>query len=229
LEVFSSDNVEELMSLVLETEQRAGFTYEVRDGFSSVTIPPALYERLLTRAGFEHQQLEKRMLAHQARRRAFMENINVSEFRQVCSLEALDRMGSGTWHYPGSDLFSAQGVEAEPSELLEQLRHVIELLQRHPNFRLGLTHQTHDYQQDMGWRCKEDSLVALEPRHTGADPLSVVLRQPVVFRQFETEFESMWEQLPPANRNRDWVVRKLQSRIERLGAVLEDRSEHRIN
>ncbi|MGE5415777.1 MAG: helix-turn-helix domain-containing protein [Acidobacteriota bacterium] len=200
-------------------DSQPGYRYIFKDGLSATTLPISLYERLLPTSGSTPQETDHYLEYQRQRIKAFESNVRFSPVMDICTLEAIDEMVSLTGYmYPAVDSFSPVGLKAEPQDILEHLSYTVELLQRYENYQIALVRRDEIPEiYRMYCSIKEDTaMIVASWNEQVTQPLVLSISETAIVHAFAAYFEELWEGMPPFNRDKQWVIRKLQSRIERL-------------
>lgn len=222
IRVFGRDSFPALQRENALLEERRGDFVFCSKCLNPLLIPDETFLALLHRTDLDESECGERLEWHRRRRVAFREAFASGRCRDICSMEAMENMASHRgFRYESVDLFySGPPVPAAPEDLLAHLGQALDLLQNEPNYSLALTSLDGAFEDHIHyWHLKADAaavVCARSPRETYA----VECREGTVLQGFEDYFNSLWDRIPPVDRDRELVKRRILDRMERIGKIV---------
>lgn len=206
-----------LYDKMAEIEKKPGYFYSFNEELSSLTMPFGLYQRLLGRAGLAQDKEEILLNRHRQRLEAFYQNIRFNRYREIYPLEiASELTGMEGCKYYRLYFFQGRAVQAESGEVIDHIANIIELLKNNEHYEIGFI-DSHAHIKSFNIAVKEESAFILSAwDNKGTNPIVLTSSESVMVLATEQYFLKLWEQIPRNNRNRDWVIEKFRSMIERL-------------
>jgi hypothetical protein len=156
---------------------------------------------------------------------AFERYVQHDEYRDICPLSALESLiRDGV--YPRDDIFfeRTQGLR----RCLEHLRNTVAVLKENPLYSIGFIEDRHiappgsaaDRRLDTMWQVTGDGSVFLAtwvPDAAGRlVSANLHITEHYIAQGFREYFEQLWNKIPPADRERDDVIRRLNHEIKEL-------------
>ena len=215
---FSSSNILSLHEEISMIEQNPGCRFVFRNGLTSLTLPLPLYKTLLEKSNLTKSQQQKRLSLQKLRLEIMKSKERSAIYRDICPLEALEEMTNNKhYEYCLIDIFSSGVVKAEPSNMIEHLKNTIEMLIHNDNYEIAFVSANEIFGENtMYLALKEDTAALVSSWDIEGNPLCLLIKENMVVHAFEEYFKRTWEQIPRVNRDKNWVIRKLQTKITQL-------------
>lgn len=215
---FSSSNILSLQEEISVIEQNPGYRFVFRNGLTSLTIPIPLYESLLQKSNLTSSQQQKRLSLQKLRLDIMKSKERSAFYRDICPLEALEEITNNTcYEYCLIDMFSAGFVKVEAHNIIEHLKNTIELLNNNDNYEIAFVSGNKIFGKNtMYLALKEDTAALFSSWDSEGNPLCILIKEKMVVHAFEEYLRRTWEQIPSVNRDKNWVIRKLQTKIAQL-------------
>ena len=102
------------------------------------------------------------------------------------------------------------------------IQHLLYLLETYPSFEIGLTRDTPINMQD-GYCLfvKEKTITMVNSYYPNSlTPLTLLNQEPTIVDAYYLHLNNFWQQIPPINRERNWVREKLAKWLEKLASNL---------
>ncbi|GEM_PF-6216215 len=215
---FSSLNIISLHEEISVIEQNPGCRFVFRNGLTSLTIPLSLYKNLLNKSTLTDSQQHERLFLQKHRMEIMKSKKRPVIYRDICPLEALEEMASSGCHeYCLIDTFSIGTVKADTHNVIEHLKNTIEMLLNNDNFEIALVSRNKLFgKSTMYLALKENSAALISSWDCKGNPLCLLIKESTVVHAFEEYFNRTWEQIPRINRDKKWVINKIQAKILNL-------------
>ena len=135
MRIFTVREREACYATLAEFEREQADTLIKTESLSLLTMPEALAERLLRRAGPNEAEA---LSAHSARHKGFLECLASSRFDEIVSLPDVELLKKGGVKVSMSDMLGGGAVYYTPEEFAIHLERVIALLETYENYRAHL-------------------------------------------------------------------------------------------
>lgn len=216
---FMKHNIHALQDNISKMEEATGSRYVYKNSLTSLTIPPSLYKKLMDKTTLSDEEKQNRLSLHKLRLEILKSGTSL--YKDVCTLDALEKMtGSEGYEYVLIDVFSSGVLKADPQDVLEHLKNTVQTLQECHNFELYLTSEEIIESKTMYFAVKEDNSVIISTWNNQGIPYSIIIRENTVVNAFEEYFKNIFNQIPALYKSKEWVISKLQTKIERLEKYL---------
>ena len=215
---FSSSNILSLHEELSMIERNPGFRFVFRNGLTSLTLPLTLYKNLLKKSSLTKSQQQKRLSLQKLRLEILKSKGRSAIYRDICPLEALEEMTNNTcYEYSLIDIFSNGFVKADAYDMIEHLKNTIEMLENNDNYEIALVSGNEIFGKNtMYLALKEDTAALVSSWDSDGNSLCLLIKENMVVHAFEEFFKRTWEQIPRVNRDKTWVIGKLQTKITHL-------------
>lgn len=217
---YQVNNSLEFYHNLVKNEESIGNRILYKYCFSILTIPRNLYIRILKRIGLSHHEMIISQECYEKRLKAFLVNIQNYEYKDIYFYESVIQLIKHKQFY----FYYHMGVkliDLEVEDIIEILHNIICLLKSYKNYNIAFTRQYTDSISTINeFYCvvKERQAVLLEIYEpTKSMPLvQLSIEEPMVVKAIEEYFAEKWEQIAPINKDKNEVIRWIQSQIELL-------------
>lgn len=214
-------------AVLTKTEEQFPGRVFVKYGLSLITEPASWcnpsshWARLIQQQGFD----VPRFLEYRSRRlAAFQRHVRTAIYRDICPEQAVELMVE-------TGVYLANGqreplVEVPPEARREHLLNVIRLLREQENYHLALVPDDAlarvRISPDTFWEVLGGTQAMLntptQDARRRAAAMDVVITEPQIAAAFQFYFDSLWERIPPLNRDRRYVIWWLERQLEKVPA-----------
>ena len=221
LKAYAQDDISRLSDEIDDMQKKPGYIYTLNDGLSSLTMPFSLYARLIERSSLSTKVKKERLDLHEHWSEVFLQAIKHHRFREICPLEAVNLLiNEDVYLYPGSEFFLSKSLNFEPADLLEHLVNLIWLLENNENYELLLINNSSNLMPGgISLTFKEDYLAIISSSNDKS-PYAIATSEGNLLQAFEAYFEDIYQQLPPNNRNKAWIINKLKRKASQLAIIV---------
>lgn len=219
--VYNSQNMLTFLQDIYTIEESIGSRFVCRNGLTSLTIPLHLYKKLLKKSDLNKTQIQKRYELHRKRLETLKYKAN-THYMDICFIEAINNMTDiKGFEYYLIDVFAKGVVFAEATDVLEHLRNTVDMLENIDNFEIALVDR-HDFFEgnSMYWAVMEDKAAIFSTWDLTGSPTCILIKENTVVNEFEKYFRDKWNKIPSNNKNKKWVISKINSKIEKLEKLL---------
>ncbi len=161
------------------------------------------------------------MTFYQRRLRAFLSSIQDYHYYDIYSADSIkDRIKNRQYY-----VYSHSGIaliDLEVQDVIALLQNLILLLKTYHNYNIAFITQNMDIENaiNSGYYCvvKEKQAVFLEifDLSEAKPAIRSSITEPMLVKTFDEYFKEIWEQLAPVNKNKQEVIRWLQSQVDLL-------------
>ncbi len=219
VKTFKSSGMWEYCQEICKIEERPGFYYVLKNGPTSLTMPPKLYMKLLNNLNLSSTEIKARMDLHQKRLKYFERNLALYKYREFINVEAFETdLLLKDYVYSGIELFTGQAAKCNAVDYIEHISYIIDLLKQNENYELIL-YKLHeiDNLHRIFLSVKENYSVILSTcNRFGNNPIAIITNQDNIAGAFEDYFNMMIEHIPVSRRNKKRVIKKLENSIYQL-------------
>jgi Plasmid maintenance system antidote protein len=186
-----------------------------------LTIPSALYNKLLDQKEMQIGPVKDMLALHIKRQKSFQNALTSSFYREIYPIELIDQMASPNGYSYHDMVFFGSIVKASPSDVLEHLEYLAELLEKNGNYNIALTSLEELFQARIhSWSLRADIAVLIYITDDRNQPFVIQCKESTVLQGFNSYFEDLWGKIPLVDRDKELVLQKLRNRIERLKFTL---------
>jgi hypothetical protein len=215
----------QFVQLLADSEERLPGRGFVKYGLSLFTEPSSWsrpdshWAHLIDLQGFD---VDLFLVCRQRRLVAFQRHVQTAVYRDICPQQAVEIMVQ-------SGLYLADGnreprVQVPPQARREHLANTIHVLREQANFHLALVPDDVlarvRISPDTFWEVSGGVQAMLNtPTRGGSEhaaAMNVVITEPRIAAAFQVYFDSLWERIPPLNRDKRYVIWWLERQLERL-------------
>jgi hypothetical protein len=203
-----------------QMEQCSGCRFLLCYFLGMMTFPVNLYEKLLKRLHCTKDEYEKSMLLYQNRQADFFHNIEHYPHFDIYAGPCLD----GLTKKKQILLFTHMGVRVvtmETQDIIDHLHHVIYLLETYHNYQIAFYQPVEEeniYFKNAYCLVKERHSVLFELIHPTdcTVNLHIYSEEPMLTSGFYAYLKTMWERIPPVNKNKYDIIHWLSTVIDVL-------------
>jgi hypothetical protein len=171
-----------------------------------------------------HQRLERR----RERLTALLAHAETTDSRDICTMQAIEEIVRQGWYLENAQLRPTTG--APVAERRQHLHNMIAVLERYPHYHLALLDEdeARDLQvtRETVWEILGAERVLINACSIDSDDqpvyLDITLDEPHLVAAFVAHFESLWQRIAPAHRDKQWVIAWLKKRLREIPRDLPD-------
>lgn len=172
--------------------------------------------------GLAEPELTTLIAQRLARQQAFEEQVRSFRFRDICAMRSIRLLAeAGVF----TDSPARQDIALDWNDRIEFIRHLIGLLERHPNYELALVDESSEATSLLhNWWVKGEHTVLLEttrPDDNGSRvEIDLMINEPTLVRGFRDAFEDIWGSIAPQFREKQEVLAWLRVQERYVSALL---------
>lgn len=203
-----------------EIEEKIGNRFLFNYCFSCLTIPKNLYRKLLAKKGLSKEEMKIALEFYEKRQNAFLKNLQFYYYNDIYCLDCMDALIRHNQIYL-YDYLGIDAVKLEPSEVVDLLANIINLLETYENYNISFVSENMNsltQNIDFYYIIKERQAVLLETL-TLSDSIPKVrlsITEPIVVKAFEEYFKEITKNIPPINRDKQEVILWLKEQIDSM-------------
>ena len=192
----------------------------------SVSTEPADFHRetsflaqRMREMGYTGAALRQRLARRHERLLALLAHAEATDARDSCAMQAIDEIVRQGWYVENAQLRPTTGAPVAERRL--HLHPMIAVLQRYPHVQLALLdeQEAHALQvtRETVWEILGQQRVLINACSIDSDDqpvdLDITLDEPHLVAAFVAHFESLWQRIAPAHRDKQWVIAWLTARL----------------
>ncbi len=189
-------------------------------GFSILTLPRGLYNRLLDRLSLPPHEAAIALEIYERRQSAFLTNLRRYKYKDIYILESVKQL-IGSRQFSFYFHMGAPLIELQTEDVIEILQNIVFLLNKYDNYSVAFrSYQTNKVSMEDEFFCvvKERQAVLLEAYEPSGDmPITrLSIEEPTVVQAFVEYFDETLAHIAPVNKDKQHVVDWLESQINIL-------------
>lgn len=206
--------------LLAESEEGIDNRILYKYGFSVLTLPKGLYNRLLDRLQLPPHEAAIALEIYERRLSAFLRNLRNYTYKDIYILESVKQLiGSRRFNFYFH--MGAQLMELQLEDVIEILQNIVFLLNKYDNYSVAFrSNQTSKMTMDDEFFCvvKERQAVLLEAYEPSGDmPVTrLSVEEPTVVQAFVEYLDETLSHIAPVNKDKQQVVDWLEGQIRIL-------------
>lgn len=200
-----------------EIEEKIGNRFLFNYCFSILTMPKNLYKKLLVTKGLSKEEIKTALELYERRQKAFLKNLQFCYYKDIYYLDCIDDLIIHNQIY----LYDYMGIDAvrlEPSDVVELLTNIINLLETYENYNISfISDNRNSFIQNINlyYIVKERQAVLLETI-TPSDSMRISIKEPMVVKAFEEYSKELTKKISPVNKDKNEVILWLKRQIKLL-------------
>lgn len=217
---YSDENNIDYYHCLAETEENIGNRFLYKYSFSVLTLPEALYEKLLKRKKLSNDEYLIEFQLYKRRLKAFHSNIHNYEYKDIYLADSIKDLIKHNQYY----FYNSTGVELihlETEDIIQYLQNIINLLKTYDNYSIAFIPQNTDgtVRSDTFYCVVKERQAVLLETVKNVPEIRLSIEEPMLIKAFNDKFKEMWEHIAPVNKDKKEVIAWLQSEIN----ILENR------
>jgi transcriptional regulator with XRE-family HTH domain len=173
----------------------------------------------LREMGYTGAALRQRLERRRERLLALLAHAETTDYRDICTMQAIEEIVEHGWYLENAQLRPTKG--APVAERRQHLENAIAVLQRYPHFQLALLDE--DEARDLKvtretvWEILGGERVLINACSIDSDDqpvyVDITLDEPSIVAAFVSYYESLWQRIAHAHRDKQWVIAWLKKRL----------------
>ncbi len=183
-------------------------------------MPAALLQRILTQTTLTDARKDELVQQHAQREQSLIDHMAHTSFKMVISLPRITDTLKGLVPALIPELLSLRPCYYQPEEFLDQILHIIRLLENYPRMELYILPRKHMHQQVQLFAIQGAGMMVLKPREPR---FAFISEQKDLISATFSFIQQEMARIPKRERTKSFIIGKLQAYAEKIRAGLENR------
>jgi len=163
------------------------------------------------------------MIEHRRERQiALLGNADSADYRDISTMQSVKDIALHGWYLRNATARPAEG--APVAERRAHLENAIDVLKRYPRYQLALLDEREAHElkvtRETFWEILGEQRVLINARSLDLEnqpvDLNITLDEPGIVAAFVEHFESHWRHIAPEHRDKNWVIKWLESQLRSI-------------
>jgi hypothetical protein len=172
--------------------------------------------------GFTGAALTHRLERRRERLMALLAHVETSDYRDICTMQSFQDIVKHGWYLENAQIRPTKG--APVAERRQHLQNAIAVLERYPHFQLALLDEDEARElkvtRETMWEALGAERVLINACSIDSDDqpvyLDITLNEPSIVAAFDNYYESLWQRIAQAHRDKRWVIKWLEERLNEI-------------
>jgi transcriptional regulator with XRE-family HTH domain len=169
--------------------------------------------------GFTGAALTHRLERRRERLMALLAHAETTDYRDICTMQSIEDIVSHGWYLENAQIRPTKG--APVAERRQHLENAIAVLERYPHFQLALLDEGEanalKVTRETMWEALGGERVLINACSIDGDDqpvyMDITLNEPNIVAAFVNYYESLWQRIAQAHRDKKWVIAWLKKRL----------------
>ncbi len=212
MQIFTGSDVRKINELQLEFEEQPGNCVSYSNTLSSVTMPEALFLRLLELSDLDENSKERLIRIQNERINAFTSSLKQHTYTEIVVLPTPGDISSNASLLKINDFFNKKLLSYSLSDYSEHVKNIINLIDTYKNYNFIICIK--NPLQNIFLSVKEDVGVIVAKNDTS--PIVFAFNQQNMIDSFNSYLEDIVKGTPQKERNRKHIKKTLLEYLDRL-------------